>query len=965
MPIAKGTEHSREVRLGIVMYGGVSLAVYENGVAQELFRAVNGEGVYALLKELIDSDIVVDILSGTSAGGINGILLAFALTNKKDFRRCSNLWRDSGDILKLLRSPDDPSTLSVLNSEGYYQPALQAAFAEMPDYTPPAASSPVEELDLFVTGTDVHGAIFTEFDDQGHPIDVKNHRQVFVLSYREGRKNEFRTADAAALGKLSRVTSCFPVAFAPVHVVSDKQPVVPGDDCLRRWGKLEHEAYFLDGGLLNNKPFSYTIDAIFRRTADRDVERMLFYVEPDPEHFTDDPPTAAPNVVQAAADALVSIPGYQSIASDLQAIAAHNDRLVHFCELRDSIPAAAADSTALESDPGRQTIYLKSRLAQLRDAVVSGILKNQGRQQILRSKEDRRAARILIESFEKWPGNGVDTLANFDVYFRMRRLYHLVYRIKYRVYDDPAPLAAEARAQYRELWRRLNHQIQLLEMIEFVMESTLDGAPIEWRDLKDQTASDQIALGKWLAAENLMKALLSTDGLPPFDCGSCGWGESDWSGIVVQQRQERDTLMEALRQRASRLATNGPPAWPVSGNLLRETDRIETEILQRYAPGGTQDFIALEYDRFPRIDSYMFPIEQIAGLVSKDVIHTVRISPVDAQRSFSAKTLAEKLCGKELGHFGGFLKRSWRANDMMWGRLDAACQLIECLVTPERLKKVDASTFARVATNLADVFPKLPPEELAALSKAVANAQRSAAGGDDEGFEKLLDLLVAAAQSQIIQEEVPQVLKAAIDQQVDWNHYKVSKKSVVPFSVEKQSWSVGTRLVDRAMAEFASAQIIAGSMPDSGWPGFFSNTYAVGNETWNRDIPLPVLLEIVTNAMLVLRNCLLAIAGPERARQIRAHPVFKFGLDLPLRATYSFVRIQRTIPEYQWMTVGLLVLACIMLLGIGGFWWRELWWPASGINVHRAVGFIFVPAFVLIVILWFLAKSGKRTKEGS
>ncbi len=87
MLIAKGTEHSREVRLGIVMYGGVSLAVYENGVAQELFRAVNGEGVYALLKELIDSDIVVDILSGTSAGGINGILLAYALTNNRDFRR--------------------------------------------------------------------------------------------------------------------------------------------------------------------------------------------------------------------------------------------------------------------------------------------------------------------------------------------------------------------------------------------------------------------------------------------------------------------------------------------------------------------------------------------------------------------------------------------------------------------------------------------------------------------------------------------------------------------------------------------------------------------------------------------------------------------------------------------------------------------------------------------------------------
>jgi hypothetical protein len=31
--------YSREVRLGIVLYGGLSLAVYENGIAQELHRA--------------------------------------------------------------------------------------------------------------------------------------------------------------------------------------------------------------------------------------------------------------------------------------------------------------------------------------------------------------------------------------------------------------------------------------------------------------------------------------------------------------------------------------------------------------------------------------------------------------------------------------------------------------------------------------------------------------------------------------------------------------------------------------------------------------------------------------------------------------------------------------------------------------------------------------------------------------
>ena len=97
---------AREVRIGLVMYGGVSLAIYINGVTQELFRAVRGRGVYQLFKTLTNSDVVVDVISGTSAGGINGIFLAYALCNDREFSTCAGLWREHGDILKLLRKAD-------------------------------------------------------------------------------------------------------------------------------------------------------------------------------------------------------------------------------------------------------------------------------------------------------------------------------------------------------------------------------------------------------------------------------------------------------------------------------------------------------------------------------------------------------------------------------------------------------------------------------------------------------------------------------------------------------------------------------------------------------------------------------------------------------------------------------------------------------------------------------------------
>src|SRR5215510_12143676 len=116
-------ERSRETRIGLVMYGGVSLAVYINGVAQEFYHAVQGNGVYRLIKELTDSEIILDIASGSSAGGINGILLAYSLCNGKDFTRSADLWRNAADIQRLLRSTaaTGEAVPSVLDSEGYYQ----------------------------------------------------------------------------------------------------------------------------------------------------------------------------------------------------------------------------------------------------------------------------------------------------------------------------------------------------------------------------------------------------------------------------------------------------------------------------------------------------------------------------------------------------------------------------------------------------------------------------------------------------------------------------------------------------------------------------------------------------------------------------------------------------------------------------------------------------------------------------
>ena len=117
----------REVRIALVCYGGVSLAIYMHGVTRELHRLVTAssrfneepnpfkpscsEHVYwELLHELAARDgvrtrVVVDVISGTSAGGINGVFLAKAIAHDLSQKSLRDLWFEEADIGKLLTGP--------------------------------------------------------------------------------------------------------------------------------------------------------------------------------------------------------------------------------------------------------------------------------------------------------------------------------------------------------------------------------------------------------------------------------------------------------------------------------------------------------------------------------------------------------------------------------------------------------------------------------------------------------------------------------------------------------------------------------------------------------------------------------------------------------------------------------------------------------------------------------------------
>ena len=418
-------DYAKEVRLAIVMYGGVSLAIYINGIAQELLRLVRStagtqpvnlsgtERIYRKVSYLLDDEnmtmdeldkasadtstvpparFVVDILSGTSAGGINAIFLAKALANGQDMEQLKDLWVTEGDIETLIndqRSIEKPLELqnpptSLLNSERMYFKLLQA-FEGMDQSVPQRKEtdeSPfVNELDLFVTSTDLQGVVLPIrlSDDL---VYERRHRNVmrFIYSERsvsgEETRNDFLAKYNPFLAFAARCTSSFPFAFEPM-CLTDTEAILKklkaNGDCSAAsplWQRFYrdyldprgvssvpfHRRAFGDGGYLDNKPFSYATEALMNRNADVPVDRKLIYIEPSPEHPEDDvEQDRKPDAVENVMSALLTLPRYETIREDLVRVQDRN-RLIDRINSITSGVDRDADIVQLQADqlPGNE-----------------------------------------------------------------------------------------------------------------------------------------------------------------------------------------------------------------------------------------------------------------------------------------------------------------------------------------------------------------------------------------------------------------------------------------------------------------------------------------------------------------------------------------------------------------------------------------------------------------------------------
>src|SRR5262249_15011031 len=103
-------------------------------------------------------------------------------------------------------------------------------------------------------------------------------------------------------------------------------------------------AAFIDGSVLNNKPFREAILAIRGRPAYRQVDRRLVYIEPDPIQPAAPVRHSRPGFFAMLKGALSDIPRNEPIADELTWVGGLNDRVRR---LKAIIEAARPQITAL------------------------------------------------------------------------------------------------------------------------------------------------------------------------------------------------------------------------------------------------------------------------------------------------------------------------------------------------------------------------------------------------------------------------------------------------------------------------------------------------------------------------------------------------------------------------------------------------------------------------------------------
>lgn len=709
------------LRLALAMRGGVSLAVWIGGAFTEIDRLRRAEDPFIdnLLKLTRFKRLEVDILAGASAGGLNAALGGCAIATGAS----SNLgttWIQTADIDKLLTLDRNVRRRSLLNGN-YFERELSEQIKAILD----GKSDGGHPVEMFLATTILGGLpVSTEAD----PTVVEGRKQACFHFRHFDSQPPFsdltRVGAVARVARAARSTAAYPAAFEPKCLESTD---LEGTLLLPPGAVAPETLWAYDGGVTDNIPVARAIRAVAMSPAQEAVRRWVIYLQPNPGLPKKSSPLLSlpgiPSVLKDVVNAMHS----ETVLDDLEVLEAHNresesQRLQRqsLCEAaftsmdnceepRDNTASSDADYLyAMLLDPSQHLGWIPiganapaSPIARLKKAerftLRMKLLTTSGAQTSPVRPFARivRLAYLLIE-WIRW----VETSTQTSEPELRRQVYDtlLVAQLVDAALDQVALASpGDAVDSVAEHLRRVKVSKRLIALADAIGLAMPDGATNDnVQSLRHRLANDELRDTLDELARGRLP--LSPAVEPPAERPLiCRWLRAALSCVLLPEpaepREPVATLLTQLATVGSALLGRGAAA-PNPSLFGRLQDRLGPEGLPRdverhllvidRACAGLHRSRATGYPmtmNYARISGgQRSPLVKGATRLFGHVPEFEKI--VDTGAMIDPKT---KLSGNALASFSAFVSARFRANDWMWGRMDAAGGVLEILLEPNHL----------------------------------------------------------------------------------------------------------------------------------------------------------------------------------------------------------------------------------------------------------------------------------------
>jgi patatin-related protein len=790
-----GNVREKELRIALVCFGGVSLAVYIHGISKEILKLVRAsaalhaiedrtararahffdrderrtaeydtEAIYFELLRLIGTRlelrVIVDIIAGASAGGINGTMLARALAHDLPMGALRDLWLDDADVAALLapearagrwskiflepllmglkasgrldeiRDPEVRRKLSLFVRSRWFKPPFDGmrmselmydAAASMGAPASPAASLlPVgQQLELFVTVTDHYGYLqLIEIHDPP-VIQEREHRHVLRFAYRCWPSGEVETdfglGNAPALAFAARATSSFPGAFPPAQIAEiDRMAAKHGFPWPGRQAFLERNfapylragvdpltTSFLDGSVLSNKPFHEAIQAIRGRPAYRQIDRRLVYIDPDPRQPPPPRAGAVPGFFTTLKGALSDLPRNEPITEELTWVNGFNDRVRQLKAIIESarphVTRLVADLIATATESGIATEQVRHWREEINNRVAHEAgFAYEGYVRLKLAAVRRLLARFLAGLVEL-PTQSPPARLLAEIVDAWANATGAAYAHA----EPPTPGDEPAWVRFLTAFDVEFRKRRLYFMIQGLnrLYEVLDTGQL---DNDEAAAVDGLKRSFYRCLDHLRH------------CEASDFFGAETRGIARRLFADLPTLdgtVSVDEAAAAFVARHGTALTSLIGRLGAEidldasTDDVDHVLAAidptRLPPTARRD-ILVNYLGFPFWDVLTLSVTNWRDAAEFDTIRVDRISPDDA-RTVNGLATRTAIKGASFAHFAAFFSRAYRENDYLLGRLHAVDRLIDIVCDaagPGAIGHVDALALKRRAFRI-------------------------------------------------------------------------------------------------------------------------------------------------------------------------------------------------------------------------------------------------------------------------